>query len=157
MSFVLVQKYEHVWVMYSIYWMETITLKKICCMNGGKLYRRVRSCLWWKLNSAIMLENFVALHMSENTRPTHGNSIGAERTRSTKTEKYHWRTKSGRQMRLHSSVKYKCGYCIPRIWSADSKQRNRGSALTIGTQYHHLSRENRDNLLWMNIDMPTRS
>ena len=110
-------------VSYVFYILDTVTLKKICCMEAN--YTRVRSCLWWKLNSAIMLETFVALHMSENTRPTHGNFIGAERTRSTKTEKYHWRTKHGRQMRLPSSVKCKCGYSIPSIWPPDMKHWNR--------------------------------
>ena len=45
-----------------------------------------------------------------------------QRPRSTKTEKYHWRT-SGRQMRLPSSVKCKCGYCIPNILPSDKHYR----------------------------------
>ena len=83
---------------------------------------------WWMLilctngrYTTLFLSFIVALNIQDQEKEA-CQEKHAERTRSTKTEKYHWRT-SGRQMRLPSSVKCKCGYCIPNILPADKHYR----------------------------------
>ena len=62
----------------------------------------------------------------EYTRPTQGSLPGKTST-CRETKKYQdWKVplKNNKwQMRLPSSVKYKCGYCIPSIWPADKHYR----------------------------------
>ena len=98
-------------------------------------YTRVRSCLWWKLNSAIMLGNFVALHIWKYKT----NTWKLDRCR--ENEKYQdWEVPLKNKTWQTDEIAQQCEM---QVWIQHSQHLatrhetlKQKSASIIGTQYH---------------------
>ena len=97
---------------YIFYILDTITFEASCVWMEAK-YRED-----WVMPREI--EYFYASACVDIIYKTNKSKL-ARKNACREKEKFHWRTENGRQIRLPTSMKCKCGFCIPGTWQADMR------------------------------------